>query len=121
MRAISALSRDAGISTRVCLAITAFRIRVSISAIGSVISSNLRVSKLVLTHLPTALCHPGHVSLERGFSETEPAQSELPHVRARAAAQVTPVTQPNLVFRLFLFLRDLCGGGHSFSRLLALD
>jgi hypothetical protein len=38
MRAMSALMREAGMSTRVCFAVTAFRIRVSISAIGSVIS-----------------------------------------------------------------------------------
>src|ERR1051326_1564844 len=38
MRAISAFSRDAGMSTRVCLAVTALRIRASMSAIGSVIS-----------------------------------------------------------------------------------
>ena len=39
---MSALMRDAGMSTRVCLAVTALRIRVSMSAIGSVISLNLR-------------------------------------------------------------------------------
>ena len=38
---MSAFRREAGISTRVCLALTAFRSRVSISAIGSVISLNL--------------------------------------------------------------------------------
>src|SRR6266704_689974 len=36
MRAMSTLMRDAGMSTRVCLALTALRIRVSMSAIGSV-------------------------------------------------------------------------------------
>ena len=35
---MSALMRDAGMSTRVCFAVTALRIRVSMSAIGSVIS-----------------------------------------------------------------------------------
>jgi hypothetical protein len=42
MRAMSALSLDAGISTRVCFALTALRSRVSMSAIGSVICLNLR-------------------------------------------------------------------------------
>src|SRR5262245_36412106 len=37
MRAISILIRDEGTSTRVCLSMTALRIRVSMSAIGSVI------------------------------------------------------------------------------------
>src|SRR5947209_2555875 len=41
MRAISAFSLDAGISTRVCLAVTALRIRVIMSAIGSVIPQSL--------------------------------------------------------------------------------
>src|SRR5437667_2139524 len=40
---MSALRRDPGMSTRVCLAVTALRIRVSISAIGSVISFNLQL------------------------------------------------------------------------------
>jgi hypothetical protein len=38
MRAISSLSFDAGMSTRECFAAMAFRIRVSMSAIGSVIT-----------------------------------------------------------------------------------
>src|SRR4030095_12785094 len=41
MRAISAFSREAGRSTRVCFACTALRMRVSMSAIGSVMSLNL--------------------------------------------------------------------------------
>src|SRR6185295_4788940 len=39
MRAISSLSFEAGISTRECFAAMALRIRVNISAIGSVINS----------------------------------------------------------------------------------
>src|SRR3954469_23579409 len=38
---MSAFSREAGISTLVCLAVTALRIRVSMSAIGSVIYYSL--------------------------------------------------------------------------------
>src|SRR4029453_14775566 len=41
MRAISAFSREAGRSTRVCFACTALRMRVSMSAIGSALSLTL--------------------------------------------------------------------------------
>src|SRR5918993_5668583 len=41
MRAISAFNLEAGMSTRVCLECTALRMRVSMSAIGSVMSVNL--------------------------------------------------------------------------------
>src|SRR6266536_3734980 len=95
MRAISALSREAGMSTRVCLAPTPLRSRVSISAIGSVIAS------------PTALCYAGHVALEGQLPETEPAQREFAHVGARPAAQTAAVAQPDLEFRRLLFFRDL--------------
>src|SRR5438093_11732894 len=49
MRAMSTLMRDAGMSTRVCLALTALRIRVSMSAIGSVIVLNLLYQLLFVT------------------------------------------------------------------------
>src|SRR5581483_5333764 len=109
MRAMSALSRDAGMSTRVCLAVTALRIRVSMSAMGSVISelSTLNVQ------LPAALGHAGHVSLERELAEAQAAQRELAHVGARAPAQVAAVAKTDLVLRRLLFLRDLCGSSHS--------
>src|SRR6266850_801675 len=112
MRAISAFSRDAGISTRVCLAVTALRIRVSISAIGSVISLN---SKLIhqLTRSPTALGDSRDVTLERQLPEAQAAQRELSHVGARTAAQAAAVAQPDLELRLFQFLRDFCSSGHS--------
>ena len=41
MRAISAFNFEAGMSTRVCFECTALRMRVSMSAIGSVMSLNL--------------------------------------------------------------------------------
>src|SRR3954470_19983745 len=123
MRAISAFRRDAGMSTRVPLAVTALRIRDSISAIGSVISqpSHLRFGELVnrragectspahqIATSPTTLRHPGHVAVKRELAETETAQGELADVGARAAAQPAPVAQANLVLRSFRFFRDLC-------------
>src|SRR5262245_38979494 len=90
-------------STRVCLAVTALRIRVSISAIGSVISLN---------PLPTALRHASDVAFERQLAETQAAQREFPHIGARAAAQAAAVAQPDLELRRLLFLCDLRGRRH---------
>src|SRR5438094_5715142 len=104
MRAMSALMRDAGMSTRVCFAVTALRIRVSMSAIGSVISEPLN---LVIDQLPTALRHSRNVSLKRELAEAESAQRELAHVGARPAAQAAAVAQPNLVLRRLQFLGHL--------------
>src|SRR3954470_11972652 len=87
---MSILIRDAGISVRVCFAVTALRIRVSMSAIGSVISqlsiASARVSwraPAARANSPTALGHPGDVALERQLAEAEAAQRELAHVGAR--------------------------------------
>src|ERR1043165_5812739 len=107
MRAMSALIRDAGMSTRVCFALTALRIRVSMSAIGSVIVLDL--------FLPAALGDAGDVAFERELAETQAAQRELAHVGARAAAQAAAVAQPNLVFRRLQFLRTLCCRCHTSS------
>src|SRR5882724_12201604 len=106
MRAISAFRRDDGMSTRVPLAVTALRIRDSISAIGSVISqlSTLKSE----AQLPAALRHARHVAVKRELAETEAAQGELPHVGARAPAQTAAVAQPDLELRRLCFFRDLC-------------
>src|SRR5260370_4613319 len=121
MRAISALRREAGMSTRVCLAVTALRIRVSMSAIGSVIvqlsSLNSELCSLKSGALPAALRHAGDIAFERELAEAQAAQRELPHVGARPAAQAAAVAQPNLVLRLLQFLGDLrsrCHLGPSF-------
>src|SRR5579872_1652862 len=117
MRAMSAFSRDAGMSTRVCLAVTALRIRASMSAIGSVMSalSSFQLSASRLSALPAALGDARDVAFERELAEAQAAQRELAHVRARAAAEAAAVAQPDLVLRRFQFLRDLCGGGHRFN------
>src|SRR3982750_2034915 len=126
MRAMSAFSRDAGMSTRVCLAVTALRIRVSISAIGSVIFLSLQPSALshqpsAICQLPAALRHAGDVAFERELPEAEAAERELPHVGARPAAQAAAVAQPDLELRRFLFFRDLRGRGHISSSLFSIS
>src|SRR5216684_1836021 len=100
MRAMSALMRDEGMSTRVCFAVTALRIRVSMSAIGSVINS------------PAALRHARDVAFERQLPKAQAAQSEFPHVGARPAAQMAAVAQAHLELRRLVFFRDLCGRCH---------
>src|SRR5262249_28588933 len=109
MRAISTFSRDAGISTRVCFALTALRSRVSISAIGSVISL---FPAMRSAYSPAALGHAGHVAVEGELPETQAAQRELPHVRKRTAAQAAPVAQADLELRRLRLFRDLSSGGH---------
>src|SRR5256885_2268066 len=114
MRAMSPLMRDAGMSTRVCLAVTALRIRVSISAMGSVIFPLSTInSQLSASGLPAALGDACDVALERELAEAQAAQRELAHVGARTAAQAAAVAQPDLVLRLLLFLGDLCCRCHS--------
>src|SRR5688572_25876822 len=115
--AISTFSFEAGTSTLACFAMTALRRRVSILAIGSVISRVLSlalscqpsaVSCLFLPatayHLPAALRHAGNVSLQRELAEAEAAQRELAQVGPGTAAQVAAVPQTDLVLRsLVLF------------------
>src|SRR5262245_35105273 len=75
---------------------------------------------LPVSKLPAALRHARNVALQRQLPEAEAAKRELADVCARPAAQVAAVPQADLVFRRFLFLRDLrcCGHSLSFFRLL---
>src|SRR5688500_11323996 len=120
-------------STRVCLAVTALRMRVIMSEIGSVIlpsslvrrkeegerrSAAVPFSSLlpsIFFLLPRALRHARDVAFERQLAEAEPAHVELPQIRARAAAQVAAVAVANLELERLRFLGDLCGRGHSIS------
>src|SRR5688500_10285425 len=131
MRAISTFRRDDGMSTRLCRAIVALRMRASMSAIGSVmcLRSQLSVSscqspvpsliavrpagvhgKLEARNwklqLPAALGHAGDVPFERQLAEAEPAQRELPEEGARAAAPLTAVPQADLELRRLGFFGD---------------
>src|SRR4029453_8231019 len=122
MRAISALSLLAGMSTRACFADTPLRIRVSMSEIGSVIGplslrrQSLRSSLLRLLcsgFSPGALRPPGHIAFERQLPEAEPAHVELAHEGPRTPAQAAPVPVTDLVFQRLGFLGDLCCRSHS--------
>src|SRR2546421_5685888 len=106
MRAISSFSFDAGMSTRECFAEIALRIRVSMSAIGSVITQTPKtgVGCWVLgfggaamnptpktqhpkpSLLPARLDDARNLPLERKLAEADAAQFELAQVAARSPA-----------------------------------
>src|SRR6185503_17830774 len=136
MRAISAFSLLAGMSTRACLADTALRMRASMSEIGSVIfvvsllnpksqhpqsqipatSQIVGIWRFGLRDLPAALRHARHVALERQLAETEPAHRELAHVGAWASAEAAAVPQANPVFGGLGFLGNLRSRRHLHPR-----
>src|ERR1044072_2175738 len=101
MRAISSFSFDAGMSTRECLAAIALRIRVSMSAIGSVITQTPKqmldvgcqmsvrrqpltsnIQHLTSALLPARLDDARNLPLECQFAEADAAQLELAQVAA---------------------------------------
>src|SRR5438552_2733506 len=84
-RAISTPTREAGKATRECPAVFAFRIRVSMSAMLSVLISP------VLPSSPRRLLHARDLSLRREHAKTDAADAELAHVRARPSAEVAAV------------------------------
>src|SRR4051794_31468693 len=79
-RAISSLIREFGISTWSWRARFAFRMRLNMSAIGSVSTCFL---------LPTALGHAGNRALVRELAQADPAEAELAVDGARSAAAAT--------------------------------
>src|SRR5579871_1796657 len=89
---MSIFSRDAGMMTQSCLAINALRIRVSISAIGSVVTPTPVTS-------PARLHQPGDFAPVGQGAQADPAQPELPEHRARPAAVAAAVVAPHLELR----------------------
>src|SRR2546422_908080 len=99
MRAISSFSFEAGISTRECFAAIALRIRVNISAIGSVMNYSIshcrfpivdcRFKRTLSTaqsaignwqskmFLPTRLDDAGNLALQRQLTKTDAAEIKL--------------------------------------------
>src|SRR5919106_1196938 len=97
MRAISTFMREVGISARSCSAWLALRMRVSMSAIGSV---------SIVSLLPGALGHAGDDALVGELPQADPAEPELLVDRARAAAPAATRVGARLVLRRALPLRD---------------
>src|SRR6476661_10993433 len=90
MRAISTFNFEFGISARSCSALLALRMRVSMSATGS-------VSMLCL--LPRALCHAGDGALVGELPQADPAEPELLEHGARPSAAVAAGVVAHLELR----------------------
>src|SRR3954469_20326100 len=105
--ATAALRRLAGISVRSCRARDALRIRVSISAIGSVIMCS-----------PTRLDHAGELSTQREHTEADSAQLEVSVVRARSTAHLAAITVSRRKLLRAVQLRKLFCTGHRNPRLV---
>src|SRR5579859_692199 len=100
--AISFFSRDAGMSTRSWNAVLALRMRVSMSATGSVVSMCLPLTYVS----PRRLRDAGDLAHVRALAEADAAQAELAQVTARAAAQLAAVVLTHFELRLELGLLD---------------
>src|SRR5215213_6866587 len=100
---MSTLTREVGISTVSCSALFALRIRVSMSAIGSV---------SIWCLLPRALRHAGDRALVGELPQADPAEPELLEDRARAPTAVAAGVLANLVPRLAGCLDDQGLLGH---------
>src|SRR3954469_10835806 len=87
-RAMSSFRREVGIAAVSCSALLALRMRVSMSAIGSVSTS--------CSLLPRALGHAGDHALVGEVPQADPAEPELLEDRARAAAPVAARVLPRL-------------------------
>src|SRR5229473_3354727 len=98
MRAISSFSFEARISTRECLAAMALRIRVNISAMGSVMHYSIFDCQLPIADLkleignrksamslPACLHDAGNLSLQRQLAKSDAAQIELAHAKLRSS------------------------------------
>src|SRR5438093_4532064 len=78
-------------SVKSCFTTSAFRILVSMSAIGSVIIA-----------LPARLLHTGDVAQQRPLTEANPAQGEPADEGPRPPAEPATVAQPARKLRLFV-------------------
>src|SRR4029077_1514983 len=87
-RAISTFIREVGMVACSCSALLALRMRVSMSAIGSVSTGSL---------LPARPRPAGNCALVRELAEADPAEAELAEDRARAAAPVAARVVAHLV------------------------
>src|SRR5680860_1278856 len=126
MRAISTLIFEAGMSTRLCPARHALRMRVRQSATGSVMTMlysylaaiqplkgrskwprSRRTQRLAIfsDRLPACLADAGDFALERQLPKTDPAQTELAQECARTAAPVATAVATHLELGLLLASR----------------
>src|SRR5262245_36597971 len=97
-------SLDEGMSTFSCSARLPLRMRVSRSAMGSL---------LIGGSSPARLHDARHLALEGQLPEAEPAQLELPEVAPRTAAQLAAVIAARRKLRRPLGLHDERDLGHT--------
>src|SRR5690606_15095107 len=114
MRASSFFRFDAGTSTESWYTMLALRIRVNISAIGSVITMFLPP----LSPSPTGLDHAWDLPAVGQGAEAHAAHGEPPHVPAGAAADAAPVDLAGAVLGRPLCLGDHRLLGHDFTSLM---
>src|SRR5579862_7538966 len=91
MRAISTFSFELGISVVSCSALLALRMRVSMSATGSV--------SILSVLLPRALRHAGDHALVGELAQADPAEPELAKHSTRPAAAVAAGVVAHLELR----------------------
>src|SRR5215213_2059308 len=97
IRAISTFTFDVGMSTRRCFDPQALRIRVSMSAIGSVMlivlsfSYRIPVGTFRNECLPAGLAHARDEPLERQVAEADAADAKLAEKGARASAAAAAI------------------------------
>src|SRR5579871_2850766 len=106
MPARDSLSLEDGMRTVSCIATLALRIRVSMSAMGSVIV--MRASPLS----PTGLRHAGHLSRVCQLAQADTAETELAEHGPRPTAPLAAGIRTNLELRLALLLLDKRLFGH---------
>src|SRR5436190_15539818 len=101
MRASASLSFDDGMITSSWNAVLAFRMRVSMSARGSVIMSAPPLS-------PRRFRHTGDLAGMNHLAQADAAQPEAAVHRTRAAASPAACVRAHLEFRLALLLLHEC-------------
>src|SRR5579859_5847440 len=87
--------RDVGMTALSCSALLALRMRVSMSAIGSVSIGS-----------PARFRHAGDCALVGEVAQADAAQAELAEHRARPAAAVAPRVRPRIELLRPLLLHD---------------
>src|ERR1700722_11190186 len=101
--ATCSLSLECGISQRSCRASEEFRMRVSMSAMGSVIMGS-----------PARLDHAGNLATESEEPEADSAELELAVVTARATADLAAAAMTRRELGSAIEFRELRSTGHGF-------
>src|SRR5690606_21892316 len=101
----ASFSFELGMRTSSCIAMFALRMRVSMSAIGSVIV-------IVVLPSPARLRHAGDLTGVHHLAQADTAEAELAVDALRTTAALAAGVGPNLELRGLLLLVDECLLGH---------